>query len=104
MSRERHSKSMNETASAFQVLTDDVVARRLDDVVILINLKTNRIFELNVTGARIWELMSAGSSRADIDRTMLEEFDVQEPELSNSIESLAGWLAAEGLIANRDNN
>ncbi len=95
---------MNAAASAFQVLTDDVVARRLDDVVILINLKTNRIFELNVTGARIWELMSAGSSRADIDRAMLDEFDVSESELSNAIESLAGWLAAEGLIANRDAN
>jgi hypothetical protein len=93
---------MNAAASAFQVMSDDVVARRLDDVVILINLKTNRIFELNASGARLWELMNAGANRAEIDRTMLEEFDVTESELSNAIETLVGWLAAEGLIANPD--
>ena len=87
---------------AFDVRSDDVVARRLDDVVILINLKTNRIFELNSTGARLWELMSAGSTKTEIHDTMLGEFDVTEPELTSAIDALAGWLAAEGLIANRD--
>jgi hypothetical protein len=95
---------MSPGAPSFHVLSDDVVARRLDDVVILINLKTNRIFELNSTGARLWELISAGSSRDEIDRTMLEEFEVSESELSNAIDLLAGWLAAEGLIASRDAN
>ena len=87
---------------AFDVRSDDVVARRLDDVVILINLKTNRIFELNSTGARLWELMSAGSTNAEIHDTMLGEFEVTESELTTAIDTLAGWLADEGLIANRD--
>ena len=87
---------------AFDICSDDVVARRLDDVVILINLKTNRIFELNSTGARLWELMSAGSTQAEIHDTMLREFDVTQADLSSAVDTLAGWLADEGLIANRD--
>lgn len=95
---------MNNTRGvpAFDVRADDVVARRLDDVVILINLKTNRIFELNSTGARLWELMSAGSTSSEIHDAMLGEFDVTESELASAIATLAGWLAAEGLIANRE--
>ena len=89
----------NKGTAAFEMPSDDVVARRLDDVVILINLKTNRIFELNATGARLWELMSAGSTEAEIHETMLAEFDVTESELAQSIDRLAGWLADEGLIA-----
>ena len=94
--------SNSQGVPAFDVRSDDVVARRLDDVVILINLKTNRIFELNSTGARLWELMSAGSTNAEIHDTMLGEFDVTESELTTAIDTLAGWLADEGLIANRD--
>ena len=92
----------NQGTAAFDVPLEDVISRRLDDVVILINLRTNRIFELNSTGARLWELMSAGSSRAEISDAMLREFDVAEPELTKAIEGLAETLAAEGLIANRN--
>jgi hypothetical protein len=88
--------------TAFQIPSEDVVARRLDDVVILINLKTNRIFELNSTGARIWELITSGNSLADIRETMLREFDVSEAELSSAIDTLISWLRNEGLLASRD--
>src|SRR5262245_8310560 len=87
---------------AFSVRSDDVVARRLDDVVILINLKTNRIFELNTTGARLWELMSAGSNREEIRGAMLNEFDVSEADVAKGIDSLTAWLLAEGLLGNSD--
>jgi hypothetical protein len=85
--------------TAFHIPSEDVVARRLDDVVILINLKTNRIFELNSTGARIWELISSGNSLADIREMMLREFDVSETELSSAIDTLISWLRNEGLLA-----
>ena len=80
--------------------SDDVVARRLDDVVVLINLKTNRMFELNSTGARLWELIVAGSKDVEVRETMLREFDVSETELTTAIDSLTSWLVSEGLIGN----
>ncbi len=94
--------SNTQPMAAFHICSDDVVARRLDDVVILINLKTNRIFELNSTGARLWELMSAGSTVSQIHDAIHDEFDVTDGELTRAIDTLAGWLAAEGLIASRD--
>jgi hypothetical protein len=32
----------------------DVVARRLKDEIVLVHLRTNRIYSLNRTGARFW--------------------------------------------------
>ena len=42
----------------------DVVFRRLDDEVVLVNMKTNLIYALNPTAARFWELLRRGSSGA----------------------------------------
>src|SRR5215510_5014894 len=38
----------------------DVIAKRLDDAAVLVHLGTNRIFELNGTGMRVWELLGQG--------------------------------------------
>jgi len=35
----------------------EVLARRLPGGAVLVHMRTNRIFELNETGARIWELL-----------------------------------------------
>ena len=90
----------NTEQPAFSVRLDDVVSRRLDDVVVLINLKSNRIFELNSTSGRLWELVSEGASLSTIQARLRSEFDVSESDLTHAIKALADWLAAEGLIAN----
>jgi Coenzyme PQQ synthesis protein D (PqqD) len=93
--------SDKESGASFAA-SDDVVSRRLDDIVVLIHLKTNRIFELNTTGARLWELISAGTDTGEIREIMLNEFDVAPAELTNAIASLTRLLASEELIAKRD--
>ena len=89
----------NTEQPAFSVRMDDVVSRRLDDVVVIINLKTNRIFELNSTGGRLWELLSEGASLSTIQGRMRTEFDVSDSDLTHAIKALGDWLSSEGLIA-----
>ena len=76
----------------------DVVGRRLDDEVVLVNLRTNRIFALNATGARFWELLSAGADRKAIETALGLEFHGAPTELSSSIDELIGQLRVEGLV------
>lgn len=75
-----------------------VASRRLDDEVVLVNLRTNRIFSLNRTGARFWELLETGHDWADVRAALLEEFDVEQQELDRQLEALAESLAAEGFV------
>jgi hypothetical protein len=77
----------------------DAVAQRLGDEMVLIHLKTDRIFVLNRTAARLWELLSRGLERADIQRQMLEEFDVTEDQLASEVDPLVTSLKNEHLIA-----
>lgn len=80
-------------------LNPDVVHQRVGDEVVLVHLKTNQIFALNETGARFWDLYSAGGTRAEIEATMVAEFEVEPHMLAGEIDGLLAALAREGLIA-----
>jgi hypothetical protein len=76
----------------------DVAWRRVDDEAVLVHLKTNRIYSLNPTGARLWELISAGNDREAAEAALIEEFDVEEGELRNEVAAVLEELVKEGLI------
>jgi len=77
----------------------DVAWRRVEDEVVLVNLKTNRIYNLNRTASRFWELLNEGLQRETLERKMLEEFDVDESHLRREIDALIGELSSEGLVS-----
>jgi hypothetical protein len=78
--------------------SQDVVGQRLGDEVVLVSLETNRIFELNRTGARFWELLQSETDRGRIEAQLLEEFTVTEEELSAEVDRLIKSLGDEELV------
>jgi hypothetical protein len=74
------------------------VSRRLGDEIVLVHLETNRIFSLSPTGARLWELLTDGKSRPEIERQLHEEYDVSPEAVSTEIDSLVTMLEAEALV------
>jgi Coenzyme PQQ synthesis protein D (PqqD) len=82
----------------------DVVFRRVGDDGFLVDLTTNRMYQTNETLTRFWELMSAGTDRAEIARIMLEEFDVSEQRLQVEIEQILARFKTEALLAQSNEN
>ena len=76
----------------------DVVSRRLDDEVVLVQLSTSQIYSLNDTAGRAWELLSAGHDRNELERTLLDEFDVSADELRRELDQLFETLGRAGLL------
>ncbi len=85
-------------------LSPDVIARRVGHSAVLIQLGTNRIYELNRTGARILELISDGCDRSQIQETILREFDVDAVQLASAVDDLLSLLSAEGLASAEGSN
>jgi coenzyme PQQ synthesis protein D (PqqD) len=79
-------------------VSGDVVSRRLGDEVILVNLKTDRVYALNPTAARVWELLAARRSLASIERKLVEEFSVDGSKLSRDVAKLVTTLRAKKLV------
>jgi hypothetical protein len=87
------------TGGSFPRPVDDVVFRELDGEVVLVHLGTDRIYALNETGARFWEMLAAGRDRAAIREQLLEEFAVEPTVLDREINTLVTELAGAGLVA-----
>jgi hypothetical protein len=76
----------------------DVIARHLGESAVLVHLPTNRVFELNHTGARVWDLIGEGMAFDRIVQTLVEEFDMDVDGVTADVTDLIGWLRDEGLI------
>lgn len=76
----------------------DVVAQRMGDEMVLVHLRTNRIYELNCTGAVFWELLAAGHDAQAIRTQMLRRFTVSATELDDEIARLVAGLLVTELI------
>lgn len=84
------------------VLDPDVVAERLGDEMVIVHTRTNRIYELNRTATRVWELLADGAGRWEIEQALLREFEVAPEALAREFEALLASLRAEGLVDERD--
>jgi hypothetical protein len=77
----------------------DVVAQRLGDVSVLVHMNTDRIFVLNRTGARLWELLCKQLGQEAIRRHLVSEFDVDEAQVAGEVDELLRALMKEQMIA-----
>jgi len=75
-----------------------VVARDMGGSAVLVHLESNRIFELNVTGARVWSLLEQGLQRDEICARLQQEFQVSAPEVAATVDALLASLEREHLI------
>jgi Coenzyme PQQ synthesis protein D (PqqD) len=76
----------------------DVVAQRVQDEVVLVNLRTNEIYTLNRTAARAWELLAEGGDRSSIEATLTEEFSADSSAVGGELDGLLEELLAKELI------
>jgi hypothetical protein len=77
---------------------EEVVLGRLGQAGVLVHLATNRIFELNATGLRIWDLVGQGQSLAAVEQALRAEFEGDPESLRNDILTLVDALTREGLV------
>ena len=77
---------------------EGVVAKEIGDSAVLIQLHSNRIFELNATAARVWSLLVQGSQRHEICARLHDEFSVSPDEVESTVDELLIELQREGLV------
>lgn len=78
--------------------TPGVIARRMGRSAVLVHLPTNRIFELNDTGARIWELVEGGAGRDQVVADLVGRYAVDATQATREVELLIEQLRREQLL------
>lgn len=84
--------------SASHTTAPGVVFKRLDQRMVLVRLETNQVFELNDTGARIWEMLDAGAGEEEILERLISEFEVAPDQLRRDLDTLVEELQSAGLL------
>lgn len=70
----------------------------MGDGVVILNLSTERFYELNEVGKIFWELLSENNDYKMAISKLLEEYDVKEERLQDDISKLIDELEKAGLI------
>ena len=76
----------------------EVVARRVDEKIVLVHLGSDQIYSLNVTGGRYWELLAEQLDPEAIVSTLVAEFDIDEASVRDEITRLTSDLLLHGLV------
>lgn len=76
----------------------DVVGRRLEDRFVVVNLRTNKIYELNSTASILWEVLLEGSEDSELEGKMLERVEADPAELREEIDSTMRLMTDAGLV------
>jgi Coenzyme PQQ synthesis protein D (PqqD) len=76
----------------------EVVAKRLDDELVVVHLGTNLIYNLNRSAARLWELLESGRGLEEAKEQLIEEFDVSMEQLELDISATLTSLVENQLI------
>lgn len=81
---------------------ESIVARRLDEEIILVPIRNNigdmnNVYVLNEVGARIWELIDGGKDLSEIVSVIKNEFD-SPPDVERDIREFISDLEHIGAI------
>ena len=77
---------MNETRLPQRVsLLDDVLFREVEGEAVLLAVASGSYFGLDQVGTRIWQLLSADGDVATVKRQLLDEYDVDDDQLSQAL-------------------
>ena len=76
----------------------NVLAKRVDDEIVLVQLETNRIYELNLTAAFLWDALTSGATQVELEERLALEFDVERAELAREVDELLSQFMSERLI------
>jgi hypothetical protein len=84
-------------------IPSQVLARRIGEETVILNLESGVYFGLDPVGARIWELLTDGNELAGICETMQLEFEVDRETLGTDVRRLVQDLEKQGLIISTQN-
>lgn len=82
----------------FQV-RNQVLARMVDDEIVILDSRTNEYLGLNATGAVIWNVLAEGRSVTEAVEALIMSFDVDRGTAETDVAALIGTLQELDVIA-----
>lgn len=75
--------------------------KKMDDLVIVVDLETGAYYSLNKTASAIWENIASGKTLEHIKECLLDKFDTQDVEEATLLTDISGCIeewTTQGLL------
>ena len=79
-------------------IPEQVLARRIGEETVMLDLANGTYFGLDAVGARIWQLLSEGKTLAEVCDVMMDEYDASREDIERDVLRLAEELSHRGLM------
>lgn len=90
------------TSDSKVVATPRFVSAEVGEEIILLHLENGIYFGLDTVGARIWRLLETPTTVREIEKVLLEEYDVEAERCYEEVLRLLNDLIDEGLVETID--
>jgi hypothetical protein len=80
------------------IVSPSVLAASLDDEAVVLDLQSKRYFQLNATGATIWQGIADGDSNDAVVARLVDAFDIAQGEAAAAVASFLVELRARRLV------
>jgi hypothetical protein len=77
---------------------EHVLMQELDGEAVLLNLKSEMYFGLDVVGMRMWQLLTTSPTIQDAYDLLLNEYEVPPRKLQQDLDDLLDKLVEQGLV------
>ena len=84
-------------------ISEGAIAQEVNGETVILDLNSQQYFSLDKTGTRIWQLLQEKLNTREVYQEMRNEYEVDEEELRQDIDSLIASLVEEGLVSLADN-
>jgi hypothetical protein len=79
-------------------LAADVVSTAIPGETVILDPRGDRYFSLDGVGPRVWELLQASTTVADVVYQISDEYDVEPDVCERDVRALLGDLVDRGLV------
>ena len=93
---------MSVTIESVVVAADDQISADLDGEAVVLGLDRGMYYGMGGVGTRIWELIRESTGVADILKTIVEEYEIDETTCQRDLLRFLDELEAEGLLVVSD--
>ncbi|MDA0272037.1 MAG: PqqD family protein [Proteobacteria bacterium] len=81
----------------YVTLSVDAIAQEVSGETVILDLRSEQYFSLDIVGTRVWQLLQASPDLDAVLSQLLEEFDVKPDRLKADVDALIASLVEEGL-------
>jgi len=83
-------------------ISPDVLCQEIGGETVLLDLRSEAYFGLDVTGTRIWQLLQETESSEKVVDAMLKEYDITREHLEKDLFELLQQMSEIGLVSLED--